>query len=266
MSLLFAPAEPNRQLQARLHLFGVLPAFYDLLKHSPSARTALKTQRFRLRILAGRLSADLQFSPGRCRFLRDSSKPPTLCLRFLSYSQLNRQFSGKGFSLPIPTRGAQNLPALRTFSKLSEQLQQALVYDPGMSGSEHQLHLRLTLGIALAAAAELIQHERFSATLFAGESDWAAEFTIGQTDFRAWIGRKEGQTCWGRGGHPQAEARLHFKDPHVALRALDGRLDNLAAVNSGAIRIEGRIPLIDRLSLVFERVPAYLPPPNLKNP
>lgn len=262
MSLLFAPAELTPELLARLHLFGVLPAFYDLLKHSPAARAQLKARRFRLRIQAGRLSADLLFSQGRCRFLRDSSKPPTLCLRFLSYSQLNRQFSGKGFSLPIPTKGARNPAAFRTFAKLSESLQQALVYRAEATSPEESLHLRLTLGVALATAAELIQHERFSASLFAGETDWAAEFTIGQTDFRAWIGQTAGRTCWGRGGHPQAQARLHFKEPQVALRALDGRLDNLSAVNGGDIRIEGRLPLIDRLSLVFERVPVYLPPPK----
>lgn len=262
MSRLFAPIEPTPELLARLHLFGVLPAFYDLLKHSKAAREHLKTQRFRLRIQSDRLETDLQFAHGRCRFLRNTSKPPTLCLRFLSHTQLNLQFSGRGVSLPIPTRGARNPKAFHTFSKLSECLQQALVYKADRPTADQNLHLRLTLGVALATAAELIHHERFSARLFAGEDDWAADFTIGRTDFRAWIGQSKGRIFWGRGGHPRALARLHFKDPQIALRALDGRLDNLSAVNGGAIRIEGRIPLIDRLSLVFERVPLYLPPPK----
>ncbi|NBB80126.1 MAG: hypothetical protein GVY36_11890 [Verrucomicrobia bacterium] len=265
MSLLFAPVKMSPELQARLHLFGVLPAFSDLLKHSERARATLKNQRFRLRIRSQSiLSADLLFSEGRCRFLRNTSNSPTVTLRFVSHRQLNRQFSGRGFSFPVPTRGASNVQALKVFSQLSLQLQNALV-TPESGDAEHsQLHLRLTFGVALAAACELINHETFSTHLFANLPDWRVEFTIGHTDFRAWIGQTGGLAQWGRGAAKAPLAHLHFEDPKIAQKALGGKLDNLSAVTSGAIRVGGLTPLADRLSLVFERVPIYLPPPTAK--
>jgi hypothetical protein len=262
MSLLFAPVKKSSELQARLHLFGVLPAFYDLLKYSDQAKASLGNQRFRLRIRSqGDLGADLLFSEGRCRFLRNPSGRPTISLRFVSHGQLNRQFSGRGFSFPVPTRGASQIRALRVFSQLSLQLQNALVTPLSGDARHSGLHLRLTFGVALAAACELINHEGFSAHLFTSQPDWSVEFTIGDTDFHAWIGQTCGLAQWGRGAANAPLARLHFKDPKIAQKALGGKLDNLSAVTNGAIRVSGLTPLADRLSLVLERVPIYLPPP-----
>lgn len=265
MSLLFAPVKTSPELQARLHLFGVLPAFSDLLKHSEQARATLANQRFRLRIQSqSTLSADLLFSEGRCRFLRNPSSRASIALRFVSHRQLNRQFSGKGFALPVPTRGASNIRSLKVFNQLSLQLQNALVTPESGDVENSKLHLRLTFGVALAAACELINHEGFSAHLFASLPDWTAEFSIGDTDFRAWIGQIEGVAQWGRGAANAPLARLHFEDPKIAQKALGGKLDNLSAVTNGAIRVGGLTPLADRLSLLFERVPIYLPPPTAK--
>lgn len=263
MSGLFAPVETSPELLARLHLFAVLPAFPDLLKHSAQARKRLGKQRFRLRLQSpAKLQADLFFSRGRCRFLGNTPGRPGICLRFVSHQQLNRQFTGDGFSLPIPTGGLCKIRALWTFSRLSAQLQAALVEPTDTTTEPEALHLRLNLGIALAAACQLITHEAFCAHLFAGESDWAVEFTIGETDFRAWIGGRAGATHWGRGRSQNPLARLHFENPRIAQEALNGRLDNMRAVAGGAIRISGLTPLVDRLSLVLERVPLYLPPPT----
>ena len=266
MSLLFAPIlDTSPALQARLHLFGVLPAFADLLKHSPQARATLGGERFRLRIQSERnISADLLFSESRCRFLRSSSSRAGVCLRFISHRQLNSQFSGNGFSFPMPTRGGTNIRALQVFKQLSLQLQEALSEPDPADNGQCALHLRLTFGVALAAACELIKYEGFSARLFAHDPNWSVQFSIGDTDFRAWLGKQNGQAQWGRGMAKAPLAHLHFKDPKIAKKALGGKLDNVGAVTGGAITVCGLTPLVDRLSLIFERIPIYLPPPKAK--
>lgn len=64
---------------------------------------------------------------------------------------------------------------------------------------------------------------------------------------------------WGRGDPPVApDVRIEFRDPEVALAAVDGMIDSLAATVTGDISVRGMIPLADALAQVLERVSACL--------
>ncbi len=265
MSLSYSPPYPSPALLARLNLYAVLPAFADLIKHSEEARQVLGERSISVKIQAGSLFATLVFANGRCRFLREPTVRSMLVLRFLTYTQLNKQFSGRGFSLPIPVRGARRVDAMRTFAALSSLLQSTLL--PERSGAaerdpeQRALHVRLTLGVGLAAACELIRWEPCSSSLFSTAGDFTVQFRVKGLDLAAWVAVKDGVPCWGKGeARGPVTAALIFRDASIALRALDGNLDNLAAVNTGAIKVEGLTPLVDKLGIVFERVPIYLEP------
>jgi hypothetical protein len=267
MSCLLAPPTPNPELLARLHLHAVLPAFEDLVKNMPVAREWLGSRRFCLRLLVGQLSADLYFSNGRCRFSQALGINPQVVLRYLSYTQLNKQFSGRGFSLPIPVKGARQVGHMRTFSRLAAMLQEGLLTKTGLiafGASESQareVHLRLTFSVALAACVILIQREAYAKTLFAGSGDWTVQLMVLGARMDAWIARRAGVCSWGRGkAHSAVTARLVFDKPSTALKALSGSLDNFSAINAGELCVHGLAPLVDKLGLVFERVPFYLQP------
>ena len=64
---------------------------------------------------------------------------------------------------------------------------------------------------------------------------------------------------WGRGEPPVApDVRIEFRDPEIALSAVDGMLDSLAASVTGEISVRGMIPLADALAQIMERVSAIL--------
>ena len=64
---------------------------------------------------------------------------------------------------------------------------------------------------------------------------------------------------WGRGEPPVApDVRIEFRDADVALLAMDGRIDQLAASVTGEISVRGMIPLADALAQVMERVSVIL--------
>ncbi|MCC5840548.1 MAG: hypothetical protein JJT96_10515 [Opitutales bacterium] len=268
MSILLEPTGKHPVLLARLHLFAVLPAFGDLLKHAEPAREILGERRFSLRLRAGSLSSDLYFGRGQFRFLPAFHPGSQLALHFLSYSQLNKQFTGRGVSMPIPVRGARFLGHLRTFSKLSSMLQAGLLSESGLLayGLEErrasEVHLRLIFSVALGAFTVLVEHESFARALFADGDDWMVQLSVDGAEMDAWISRTGGHCRWGRGTAPgPVLAKLVFDNQSTALKALSGELDGFAAINAGRIRISGLAPLVDKLSLVFERVGAYLDRP-----
>jgi hypothetical protein len=267
MSLLIAPPTSHPELLARLHLHAVLPAFDDLVKYLVPARELLQGRRFCLRLQAGKLNADLLFTNGRCRFSQAFSLSPQLVLRFLTHTQLNKQFSGKGFSLPIPVKGASLVGHMRVFSRLAAMLQLGLLSKSGLAAyglteqEAREIHLRLTFSVALAAFIILTEHEKYAKSLFLGSGDWTVQLSVAGANMDAWLARRAGVCFWGRGrARGKLTAKLIFNKPSTALKALSGDLDNFAAINAGEIQVVGFAPLLDKLAIVFERVPLYLKP------
>ena len=66
------------------------------------------------------LSAQIDFLDGEVEVNTEKTGHRALELLFLSDRHLNRTFSGKSFSMPIPVGGFGHLARLPTFSKLAE--------------------------------------------------------------------------------------------------------------------------------------------------
>ena len=260
MSLLFAPAEQSQRLRARLHLFAVIPAIPELLRLSPKARELLGNRRFSVRIACRELKIDLALAGGRARSLRNPALRPPIRLRFLTYRQLNRSFADQG-GVPVPIFDPRHVRDLCAFSGISGLLREIL--HPGTPAGEagSSVETRLRLRIALMAVAELIRHEPFSSGLFSGNEDWCVRIGIDGTDFRFEIGARNGSIYSVPRWECPAQAELRFAGPEIAGHALRPDFDSLAAVNETQIRISGRLPLVEQLSVVLDRVHAYLDSP-----
>ncbi len=263
MSLLYAPATSDSELLARLHVHAVLPAFESLLQCSQEARAILKDRQFSLAMRAGNLVSNLFFNSGECCHQRVTEESPSVVLHFLSYRQLNSQFTGRGVSLPLPLRGAWRIGDIRTFMALSDCLKTTLLPDRKVLAHADSAfvacHLQLSFSVALAAATILLEYEPFSQRLFAEQGDWMVSLRVDGSRIAGWIRSEAGQLSFGRGlPQAQADAELVFQDSIIALQALGGELDNFAGVNGQAIRVGGLAPLAEKLGLVLDRVPAYL--------
>ena len=123
------------------------------------------------------------------------------------------------------------------------------------TGNRRELRVALLLGALLpAAVTELGTHDDECRRLLTPFGDFAARWSVPRVA-DGWITRCGGRMEWGRGNPPVApDVQVEFRDPEVALSAVDGMLDPLAASVTGEIRVRGMIPLADALARVMERV------------
>ncbi len=247
---------------ARLHMKAVFPCLAALVRLDDDAQSLIAGQRFgvQLKTRSG-LSSRLEFMDGEVRVNSARAEHRALELFFLSDRHLNRTFSGSGFSLPIPVSGFGHLPRMLTFSRLATRLQQILTASPRELDDEKLLaiHIDLLMGEVIpSAVAELARFDEHC-------SQWLAPYRDAVVQLEV-IGGVSNQLRLGKTGavrvsEPRAalpDVAISFRDRRVALAALRGDLDNLAALGKGQMTVRGLIPLADALDRVLERLGRFM--------
>ena len=145
--------------------------------------------------------------------------------------------------------------------ELLARMEEVLHDSAGDSPWHHRrvLRVRLLLGTLLPAAiSELGGHDEWCRDHLAPFGDFVAQICVPDvTD--AWVARHGDCLAWGNGRAPNApDVRIEFRDSDVALAAIDGSLDRLAATVTGEVLVRGMVPLADALGRVMERVSACL--------
>jgi hypothetical protein len=258
-------AQPlQRKIRARLYLNAVLPAFEDLLAHSEEARAIIGDRAFTLTFqTSSGLKSSLSFKDQHCNFVKESGAKSQVILHFITEEQLNREFENEGFRIPIPIKGASRVADIKAFKALSKLLESYLRPSKSMLDDPqiHNLHVGMQLGIALRATIELAKHEQLSRMIMQDAPNGIAYFSVGSDGYGAWLNWQEGTLTSGKGA-PEFEAHAHveFADAETALKAVGNRIDVMAAIGKGEIKVTGLIPLADALGYIFERIPLYITP------
>ena len=243
---------------ARLHLKAVFPTLAALVRLDDGARALLAGQCFGVRLTTrSGLSTRLDFRDGDVQVNSDNAGRRALELFFLSDRHLNRIFSGAGFSMPIPVRGFSHLGRLRVFSKLTDRLQRILTASR-RDLVDHQLleiHTGLLLGELIPSAiAQLVECDESCRQWLAPYSDALIQFEVvgGKS---SWIRFHRNGAVYGSGSAGELpDVIISFRDREVALSAIHGELDSLAALGKGQVTVRGLIPLADALDRVLERL------------
>ena len=255
-------SETYESTLARLHLKAVLPTVAALVRKDEHARSLMFGESFALQLsIMGGLSTRLDFGQERIEVDSGRLEPDPLQLLFLTNRQLNNAFTGKGVAVPIPTKGFRHLGAIRAFSRLTQRLRDVLNPTPESlcSMSLLAVHVDLLFGELIPRAIrQLAECEPVT-------RHWLDDY-IGST---AWFRVNGGPSSWVRitgdqvmsgSGVPRetADVVVTFRDRQVALSAIKGELDNLAALGKGQMSISGLIPLADALDRVVDRVTQFL--------
>jgi hypothetical protein len=243
------------QIAAHLCLEAVLPAFEELTLVSEAARSLIARWNcaieFGVRDAGG---ATLSFDSGAVTVASGRSSTSALSLLFLSPRHLINQFSGRGFGVPILKRGFLRLTSLLRFQRFGKIFE-----------SEVERQPRLLLSVAIAAIRSLSEHDEEVGEILRHGPTGIAELGLPASDLFGWVKLKNGEIESGRGRAPsQPDVTIHFRNEEIALAALRGELDELAATGSGDLRVRGLIPLAEILGVVAERVNRYLPRPKRK--
>lgn len=276
------PAVAPDHIIARLLLRAVLPALPLYVERDESARSAIEDWRFAMRFTSvSGIAATLSFRDGAV-----AVDPPSaglaLRLSFLSDRDVIRAFRRQGVPAVLPWGGLHHLVKVPALSSLLADMAEVLntlmtetpegAFDPrhsrdsgnprttGEFGNVHtsdrrELRAALLLGALLpAAVTELGTHDEECRRLLVPFGDFAAQWSVPRV-VDGWITRCGGCMAWGGGDPPIApDVRIEFRDADVALAAVDGMIDSLAASVTGEISVRGMIPLADALAQVLERV------------
>jgi hypothetical protein len=254
----------RRNLKARIYLYAVLPAVADLVKKSDRAKQIIGDREFSLRFQTNRgLRSTLQFAKQQCHSLTESKQTADIVLHYLTNGQLNKEFENDGFRVPIPIKGASRTRDIQAFKELSKELEQCL--RPTAQQLEdtdfHNLHVELQLGIALRSVVQLAQYEPRSKSIIQSSPSGTAQFCILEEQYSAWVRRKDGELLAGHGEPAEPpEVTVTFNNSKTALKAIGNRIDVMAALGSGQIKVNGLIPLADAIGYIFERIPLYVTP------
>lgn len=251
---------PEHRL-ARLYLRAVLPALPAFVRDDAAARQSIRGWRFAVRFAStSGVATTLAFRDGAPEI-----DPPraglVLRLLFLSDREVVRAFRRAGPPRVLPWGGLHHLARLPALVRLLDRLEEVLDPSPGETAHEKRpaLRVRLLIGHLLpAAVAELGTHDPECRCDFAAFGDFVAQISAPPVA-SGWIARRDAVMTSGSGEAPGAvDLRLVFRDPEVALAALDGRIDRLAAWVAGEVSIRGMIPLAEALTRAMERVSSLL--------
>lgn len=255
------PHRKNEQLiKAHLNLYAVLKNLEDLVSHDPEITLLVKNWNVSIAFNAlGGPKGYAEFKGGKCTVGKGSFRKPSVFLFFTSPAHFNRMMEGK--ANPLPLRGFTKLGFLKKdFTRLTDRLEyylrpnQALLKDPRYL----ELNTRLTMSTAAFAVPELGRYDPIGKLAAARAGTGAVNIKILAQGPAVHVIFGDGTIRAGRGEVEQPGALMQMKGWQVANDFFNNKTDPFTAIASGDVIIRGRIPLLESLSLIFDRIPHYL--------
>jgi hypothetical protein len=247
-------------VKANLNLYAVLRNLPDLVESDPVAARTVAQWRIAIQFVVWRgPAATLAFEDGACIFERGRHGSPAVALGFVSPGHLNRMMDGKG--TPVPLKGFKHLGFMRhEFPKVTDRLAFFLKPSDAKFADPHYLavNTRLTLATAVFAARELALFDPIGQQIAGRIGNGGVLLKVLSDGPSAHLIFEDGEVTAGLGDIQRPMARIDFRDLAVANGLLNGRLDPFTAIAGGDVAIRGQTPMIDHLSLIFDRIPGYL--------
>ena len=252
--------EIRQEILARLHLHAVLPRLGDLVGLDREARAIAGdwSAKIQLSVFRGP-AAHLAFDHGRVTHHRTGALPPSLGLSFHSCAALNTMFQG-GKAVPIPWFGVWRIGLIKGFTALSARLDH-LLKDPDLHRDDPVLFplvVRLMAHTAFDGVSVLAEHDPHCAPMAGRIADGVAVMRIRDTDIAVSMTVRGGRFMPSMGEASNPNVILEFKDLDTAYELFQGRLEAMAALGSGDVKITGLIPMFDEMSAMMDVLGRYL--------
>ena len=248
----------DERVLAHCNLFGVLGAIPTLLELVPEARDAVGNKNISVGFaVKDGPRATLLINGGRAE-LREGIDKCSIKLYFSSCKKFNDMIDGKGN--PLPVSGFWHLGfLLGGFTKLTDLLSAYLrpsaeaLADPVFFERSTVLMLHVIAG-AVAEVGNCDYIGKFSASNIV---DGVIRLSVGETYAVAVKAENHRLTALHK-APAQGFSEMHFDDLVTARDLFDGRINAVAAVGMGKVRIGGMISQVDNVNRILDRVSLYL--------
>ncbi len=248
----------DQRTLAYINLYGVLGALTALCDHVPEAKKILGSSGCSIGFaVKDGPAATLTFVGGKC-ILKDGVEDCTVKIPFSSPEKFNGMVDGT--VTPVPVKGFTKLPfLLGKFKKLTDLLEEYL--RPAPEKLEDEVFLRrstiIMFRVITAAIAQIANHDKigqFSASYIV---DGAIKLEIPGVTKAALIARDGILTCSDKVPKMYLSS-MTFADVKTARDLFDGKINSVAAVGNGGVKIAGMISQIDNVNRILSRVELYL--------
>ena len=201
----------------------------------------------------------LSFAEGTCTAGEGTHPSPDVRLFFLTANHLNRMMDGKGS--PIPLKGLSRLTFLtREFPKLTDRLSYFLTPNETLLADDayREINTRLNLGVAAYAVRELATWDPMGKLNAASMPEGTVAIRVLPDGPFVSIVKSDCGYAVGEAQPENPMAVMTFRDMAVANSLMNGKCDAFAALARGDVSMKGRIPMIESVNLLMDRIPHYL--------
>ncbi len=250
--------EKDVRVLAQCNLFGVLGAIPKLLELDPDAAALVKDMKISIGFaVKDGPRATLSIKNGRAA-MREGIDACSIKLWFPSCEKFNDLIDGEG--MPIPTSGFWHIGfLLGGFTKLTDILSSYLRPEPD----------RLKDPVFFERSTILMLHVIAGAVAEVGNWDAVGKFSasnIVDGVIRLAIGSELAVGVRAEGHHltaihkdpGESFSEMRFDDLVTARDLFDGKINAVAAVGEGKVKISGMISQIDNVNRILDRVSLYL--------
>ena len=252
----------NQTVLAHCNLFGVFGAISELLRVDDRARALVEKHRISIGFsIKNGPSATLHFENGAAK-LTEGCRGCSIKLYFPSCKKFNDLIDGTG--MPIPVSGFHRLGfLLKEFTQLTDILtaylrpQEGALDDPEFLKKSTKLMLHVIAG-AVAQIANVDSVGQFSASNIT-DGDIVLKIGDPEADGTAVAVQAKDHKLAVLPSVPEvAFSEMRFADYETARALFDGKINAVAAVGTGKVRIFGMISQIDNVNRILDRVSIYL--------
>ncbi len=248
----------DERVLAYCNLFGVLGAIPTLIELDPTAKALVADQTISIgfSVKNGPIGT-LGFRDGKAE-MKEGTKGCSIKLYFPSCKKFNDMINGVGS--PIPVSGFWHIGFLTgAFTALTDRLSAYLrpsvsdLQDPVFFQTSTVLMLHVIAG-AVAQIGNEDEVGRFSAS---GIVDGTVHLSIGDV-FSVGIAVKEHRLTALHHVSGTAFSKMQFDSLQTARDLFDGKINSVAAVGEGKVRVSGMISQLDNINRILDRVSLYL--------
>ncbi|MBQ8185802.1 MAG: hypothetical protein IJX93_08350 [Clostridia bacterium] len=243
---------------AYINLYGVLGSLSALCACVPEAKKILGNAGCSIGFtVKDGPAATLTFVGGSC-IIREGADDCTVKIPFSSPEKFNGMVDGT--VTPIPTKGFTKLPfLLGKFKKLTDLLESYLRPAPEKLADEAFLRQStiVMFRVIVAAIAQIGNHDRIGQFSASNMPDGAIKFEIPGAA-KAAILIKNGTLTYSDKIPKDVTSVMTFADIRTARDLFDGKINAVAAVGNGGVKMAGMIPQLDNANRILSRVEMYL--------
>lgn len=248
----------DQKTLAYINLYGVLGALTALCDNVPEAKKILGNAGCSIGFaVKNGPSATLTFVGGKC-ILKEGVDDCTVKIPFSSPEKFNGMVNGT--VTPVPVKGFTKLPfLLGRFRKLTDLLESYLRPAPEKLENEEFLRRSTVVMFRVIAAsiAQIANHDKIGQFSASNIVDGTIKMEIADVT-KAALTAKDGVLTFSDKVPKNYLSSMTFADVKTARDLFDGKINAVAAVGNGGVKMAGMISQIDNLNRILSRVELYL--------